>query len=530
MINARRIGIGVSVGVVVLAVAAAGFSIWVAGLKPGPYADLAPEYRALQIAARPAPDTPDAWPDLLAALVVIRETEFALFRDPEFHPAEPPDFSPLFKPGTSFDDMVDLRHIVDEVNFVDLFHEPEDVSAGAADESDDEFDDLDDLDAFDEDDDFEASMRASRERASRVVEALAASAHFDEIVVRLAGAEWALIEGCGPQDVIGVGGSCRGLSCLLVFRMRQAWLAGRFDVAEREMRAAYGVLRILYHQPSPMARLIGNACQAFLQGEIRRLLMTHPPDAAGVRRLELVWQDTSVTLPAWPRCLPAARLDALYLMMSCYSGEHRSRGTFLPVHAEEFEPTPLQRLGNLRGYAAPSRPEMTALIDALWNDVEALGEGATAASLRDLAAVHLGRLNDSAPAHADFGAIFNGFTFADLVSVLAVDKLEQYSVGPTIDAIGISAMFAIEHHRASRGHLPATLEALDLPWLGQPLPHINQPLAWRLIDPATDPHGRGYLLYLPGADGVDNRGAEPGGFRFPDTTLEGEDYVLNRLN
>lgn len=100
-----------------------------------------------------------------------------------------------------------------------------------------------------------------------------------------------------------------------------------------------------------------------------------------------------------------------------------------------------------------------------------------------------------------------------------------------------AAMIALERYRLANGKYPASLAdvgplPLD-PWSGRPL-------GYRLLDPSTDPHRRGYLLYSAGSDQTDNGGTEPGPtskvsrwdvLKYPPVPgTRGMDFVLNSFD
>jgi hypothetical protein len=98
-------------------------------------------------------------------------------------------------------------------------------------------------------------------------------------------------------------------------------------------------------------------------------------------------------------------------------------------------------------------------------------------------------------------------------------------------------MIALERYRLANGKYPASLAELGPlpldPWSGRPL-------GYRLLDPSTDPHRRGYLLYSAGSDQTDNGGTEPGSTSKvsrwdilkdpPVTGTRGLDFVLNSFD
>lgn len=67
-------------------------------------------------------------------------------------------------------------------------------------------------------------------------------------------------------------------------------------------------------------------------------------------------------------------------------------------------------------------------------------------------------------------------------------------------------MLALERHRAATGEYPESLSMVSPPIVpGVAIdPYSGKPLGYRRIDAASDPTGRGYLLWTVGLDGIDN--------------------------
>lgn len=67
-------------------------------------------------------------------------------------------------------------------------------------------------------------------------------------------------------------------------------------------------------------------------------------------------------------------------------------------------------------------------------------------------------------------------------------------------------MLALERHRAATGEYPESLSMVSPPIVpGVAIdPYSGKPFGYRRIDAASDPTGRGYLLWTVGLDGIDN--------------------------
>jgi len=95
---------------------------------------------------------------------------------------------------------------------------------------------------------------------------------------------------------------------------------------------------------------------------------------------------------------------------------------------------------------------------------------------------------------------------------------------------GVHTLLAIEAYRHERGRVPHTLGAL-VPDFLESLPRDpfapNGDYGYSLIDPAADAHGRSFLLFSVGLDGIDNGGrSAEWGFAFGEEGA-GTDAVFN---
>jgi hypothetical protein len=106
--------------------------------------------------------------------------------------------------------------------------------------------------------------------------------------------------------------------------------------------------------------------------------------------------------------------------------------------------------------------------------------------------------------------------------------VERHRMQRCLEA-GLGVMAALEQYRAEHGEYPADLEALvpgQLKMIPTDLFADSGPLAYKRIDPATDPFKRSYLLYSVGLDGIDNGGAPPSKDRGV-VRQKGIDFIIN---
>lgn len=98
-----------------------------------------------------------------------------------------------------------------------------------------------------------------------------------------------------------------------------------------------------------------------------------------------------------------------------------------------------------------------------------------------------------------------GYILPDTLGVNFDSLLKQHDF-VKLELAGTRVMIALERHRLAHGSYPETLESLAPGSLAEaPIdPWSGVPLEYRLVDPAADPQGRGYLLYSVGADKMDD--------------------------
>jgi hypothetical protein len=95
---------------------------------------------------------------------------------------------------------------------------------------------------------------------------------------------------------------------------------------------------------------------------------------------------------------------------------------------------------------------------------------------------------------------------------------------------GVIAMIRIERYRVEHGRYPSSLAQVEAE-SPRPLPvdpFSGQPLGYRVVDPATDPFGRGYILYCVGKDKLDDHGKDVSPRVYsPGQAPPGTDYFIN---
>ena len=94
---------------------------------------------------------------------------------------------------------------------------------------------------------------------------------------------------------------------------------------------------------------------------------------------------------------------------------------------------------------------------------------------------------------------------------------------------GLRTMLLLERHKEETGSYPESLDVFPHDWMHTTIADSDQRLLYRRLDPSQDQAGRGYLLYVPGADGEDDSGTAPeSDFGGIFKTEYGEDYIINK--
>lgn len=125
----------------------------------------------------------------------------------------------------------------------------------------------------------------------------------------------------------------------------------------------------------------------------------------------------------------------------------------------------------------------------------------------------------------------NGFDLDEGWASMAARALANVDSSTSIRN-GVHTLLGIEAYRHRRGQLPDTLDDLVPDCLAALPVDSFAPdgrFVYRLVNPADDPHGRSYLLYSVGSDGVDNGGVAAAWIQKAYFEQEaGTDAVFNR--
>ena len=221
-------------------------------LEPGPMPDFTDEYHDLQLANRPTPDTPDAWPDIQALAVLMHNAAYETGQ----HEEPLPDFNLLY----DFDAPQDERDRIRESSL---------ASFSLLYEWDSEMDD-------------DPEWIAWRAHASKTLRRL--ESQDAALVDRVANARWAQFPcrlGADQLFSVGVG---RQLAMYLFARAGRDWHAGDLAAVASSLRAYFGIVRSLEREPALIYRVIAQSLRTMLTRRMivltielirRRLMKAH---------------------------------------------------------------------------------------------------------------------------------------------------------------------------------------------------------------------------------------------------------------
>lgn len=291
-------------------------------------------------------------------------------------------------------------------------------------------------------------------------------------------------------------------------RMALAAKAGDWNEFLSALRANLTVARMAEHQPTIISRLVAIAIDALTLRLVRIALRSEsvPPDVLA-EFAALIREQESRRVPL-RFTFETERMGTLSAICLLFSDAAHVRTLHLKGLVGMDRGSMLARGGRLGSYV-----ECRDAINAFFAD------GAKAA-------------DQTVPERGWYSEQATGLAAVDNFIPL-LDKFIDATDKSRLDFGGLAAMIALERYKVANGRYPASLSDL-VPSLLDRLPidpWSGKPIRFRLVDPAADPEGRGYLLYGVGFDGVDNQGAEATERRDFQTMLrsqsKGLDFVIN---
>lgn len=334
-------------------------------------------------------------------------------------------------------------------------------------------------------------------------------------------------------------GEARQLARMNVARMYDA--ADRSDYAElvRAYEHTLALARVLSYEPFTISRLVSIACRAIADAELRRLLIERRFPQETLDALIAAADRQRVTSPR-SLGIQAEKLSFADFVQRTHSDTGNGNGRLLmgPFNAllgqtgTNTLPLPSSDAFNVIGLALPSKRETLRRANTYYDLViEQLDLPRIERDSAKLSQIDL-QINKTSERNVVIKTLLPAF-----------GKVIQSHDVDDLDSAGTRLMLAIERHRAAHGQLPQSLSVLTQnlpsaaakelttdPFTGKPFGYIV--LASPEAPRASGLHGRDYLLYSFGLDGVDNSGRDFD----PDqplaalnsTNAAGTDYILNR--
>lgn len=308
-------------------------------------------------------------------------------------------------------------------------------------------------------------------------------------------------------------GPSRQFARINAARMAIAREAGDLEEYADALETTLAIQRMCYRQPFLIDALVGVAIEMLTLAQLRDLLMSEP-SAEWLGAVEAAMQRQAVDIDA-AYAFESEKLLTLETVAWAFSDPWRVRygplsaylGRLVDLGVSSGE-LPSGRLGT---YAA-NRRAFESYFDAIIHASKF--DPFERPDVSDVETHGLILLEALAPA---LERCLWGF-----------DRVE-------IERRATRTLIALERHRIARGRYPETLDALVPEFLAElPIdPWDGRPLKYRPADPAKDPHGRSFILYSVGIDGVDDGGKvlpDPASRHRVLTSMEigkGFDVILN---
>ncbi|MGQ0629331.1 MAG: hypothetical protein ACT4PL_14675 [Phycisphaerales bacterium] len=283
------------------------------------------------------------------------------------------------------------------------------------------------------------------------------------------------------------------------------------DYAEIESATEHAMMlsRATAAQFTLIDHLVGLAIFGLAENRLREGLIAHPPKGeAGLRFIDNLQPilERGGALPPPSHAIAGERLCILDTIEWMHTDDGAGDGVLVVSFIDALSSGGgnanlsyfAERFGAIAGLAFDSKATTTALVNDLFAEYAAL------AAVPRPERVGLDELDSRA----------RKFTWRQLLLAVlfpALDKCIRSNDIHHMNRLALRTMLALERYRCRTNAYPESLQQLvpeDLASI-EPERVSSLPLVYRRIDPATDPHGRGYTLYSVGADGTDNGGTFP---------------------
>lgn len=318
-------------------------------------------------------------------------------------------------------------------------------------------------------------------------------------------------------------GRARNLARASAARMFLAAQDGDHATVATAFEGMMALGRVLSHQFTLIDHLVGIAIQSLAMREARQLLIEHRFDEHALAAMLAALERQP--LAPFDVAMEGERIGMLDIVQWTHTDDGRGSGRLIVSEviaigatpgAVPFGSTPLVNLGGLffASKAATTR-KLEEIIDAQVRRAHA------PPSRRALVSPNPDLIMES---------LTRRYLLLRLVLPAWNSAIESRDHADT-ELAGTRVMLAIELFRARHGRLPEALTELVPEILPKmPLdPTTGAPFAYRVFQDGEDEHGRGYLLYSWGGDGVDN-----GGLRHPKENVfargsgaPGYDFIIN---
>lgn len=364
---------------------------------------------------------------------------------------------------------------------------------------------------------------AIESNASATLSTLRANGYFDRLrQVRQGDTPVMLIEtGHGSMfDILLPDlGRVRVAARLNAFRMRASLRLGderEFLEAARDSR----FLARIVQQEFLIGTLVSCAIDSLTLEETRFAIMEHPLSPHTLRALDEILR-ASDPRRAMQFAVKAERIGQQDIIQRVFTdngdgnGHIAPRPQLNPALGLTHEGIPTGIVATLASFVIADRKENEAALDAF----------------RD-AGLALIAKGDAASADLTFQSTLNKYSKSQYpflyILAPALGKALSTAFAVESDVHATRILIAIELHKHANGAAPATLDAL-VPTFFQSIPPDSisgKPWVYKVL-PEPDEHGRQFLLYSVGTDGVDNGGSRAIEAKFRNAGSAGKDFVYN---
>lgn len=365
-------------------------------------------------------------------------------------------------------------------------------------------------------------------RASEIAFAMVTKEGIDEQLCRLVvRGRWS-VEWTGQKSVdeelnwsFPLFSNVRSFARLLALLVRHSHERRNVESFRSAVDASCALISQANAMPTLIASLVAASVDGLLQSNLRAVLISRP-DREYVDAIRSAMQRFSKS-PSFEMTVKTEESYTRRLLAHDFASHHPNpvvnmwrdlRGNPTNQFLLDFSTSESKFWWHERGRYRP----LLAQVSAIYGYFVEMGKVAPHARSRTGVA-------PAVPAHPLFDSL-----------VSWIPRVLRTNDGRVAEFRGLEQMVALELYRLDHGQYPADLEALRPSYLSEiPLdPYTGRPFRYKLLDSAADPHGRGYLLWSTGVDGIDDGGVAPLEARRSEAILGGKtksggpvDLVIN---